>query len=92
MTYRMLQLSLLLAPLAAAAVVGLRLPPADADANDAATLAQACEASHRVQGSHAVRADATPTQSPAWQQDHRAAVERCLRDALQVVRTARATN
>lgn len=92
MTHRMLQLMLLAVPLASAAVVGLRVPRAAADANDAATLAHACEASHRVPGTPARPGHPSPTQNPAWQQAQRAAVERCLRDALEVVRTARAAN
>ena len=93
---------LMIAPLAVAAAVGLGSPwlhaqglrpvPLPADHYDR-TLANACEASHRAQAAPAIRGDAgLRTQSPLWQQQHRAAVEQCLRDGLRVIRTARATS
>ncbi len=86
-------------PLALALAVGLGLPalgtrqaPELAAATDYdETLARACEASHRAMAAPAGAGDPDArTQSPAWQQAHRAAVELCLRDGLRIMRTARA--
>jgi hypothetical protein len=96
-----IQESLLMAlPLLMALAVGLGLPAsqtADTAARRAPqadydeTLARACEASHRARATPATPGDAAArTQSPAWQQQHRAAVELCLRDGLRIMRTARA--
>ncbi len=90
---------LMLLPLALAGAVGLGLPwvgtlhapeQAPAPFYDE-TLARACEASHRAMAVPASPGDATArTQTPVWQQAHRAAVEQCLRDGLRVLNTARA--
>ena len=94
------QTLLMIAPLAVAAAVGLGSPwlearqaagePSATDRYDR-TLANACEASHRAQAVPPAHGKAEGrTQSPAWQQEHSAAVEQCLRDGLRVIREARA--
>lgn len=91
---------LMIAPVAVTVVVSLGSPwlhaqgtqpaRAPADRYDR-TLAMACESSHRAQTAASTRGAVGPrTQSPQWQQEHRAAVEQCLRDGLRVIRTARA--
>ena len=92
---------LMITPLAVAAAVGLGSPwlhaqdvrrTAPADTYDR-TLAHACEASHRAQAVPPAHGKAEGrTQSPHWQQQHRAVVEQCLRDGLRVFRTARASS
>jgi hypothetical protein len=102
MRQRLQESLLMIAPLAMAASVGLGSPwlhaqglraaPMPADRYDR-TLANACEATHRAQAQPAARGAADGrTQSPQWQQQHRAAVEQCLRDGLRIIRTARAAS
>jgi hypothetical protein len=99
MRYKIQEALLMVLPLALALAVGLGLPSlgtrhavevaAVIDYDE--TLARACEASHRAMAAPASAGDAgARTQSPAWQQAHRAAVETCLRDGLRIMRTARA--
>ncbi len=86
-------------PLALAMAVGLGLPalstlqvPQAVPASHYdETLARACEASHRAAAAPAKAGDPdSRSQSPAWMQEHRAAVELCLRDGLRIMNAARA--